>query len=123
MKQLFRAVTLINLFFPFLGKTLYAQSTNYSVHANIIYRFTKYVNWPDNKKQGDFIIGVIGDTPLFDELKNITSNKVSGTQKIVIQKFTTSQTSYNCNILFITDEESGSLKKLFLQRKALQSLL
>jgi hypothetical protein len=28
------------------------QETDYAVHANIIYHFTKYIDWPDNKKSG-----------------------------------------------------------------------
>jgi hypothetical protein len=63
---------------------LHAWAQNaYAVHANIIYRFTKYINWPDDKKAGDFVIGVIGDTPLYDELKIFISNKTASGQPFV----------------------------------------
>jgi len=32
------------------------QGTNYSVQANIIYHFTKYIDWPADRKSGDFIM-------------------------------------------------------------------
>src|ERR1700704_3406195 len=35
------------------------QATDYAVQANIIYHFTKYIDWPGYKKSGDFIIGII----------------------------------------------------------------
>lgn len=88
------------------------QRTNYAVHANIIYHFTKYINWPADKKSGDFIIGVVGETPLYDELKASTAGKAVGAQKIVIREFSPSDTSFNSHILFVTAEESRRLKKI-----------
>ncbi len=93
--------------------TSYAQrETDYKVHANIIYRFTKYIEWPANKKSGDFIIGIVGDSPLFEDLKNLSANKTVGNQKIVVIKMSPSANSYNCHILFIGEEESGRLKRI-----------
>lgn len=88
------------------------QETNYAVHANIIYHFTKYINWPTEKKSGDFIIGVVGETRLYDELKSSTAGKTVGAQKIVIREFSPSATSFDCHILFITDQESRRIKKI-----------
>jgi hypothetical protein len=88
------------------------QATNYAVHANIIYHFTKYIDWPNEKKAGDFIIGIAGDTPLYEELKRNLTNKKVGNQKIVIRKFSSSASSFNCHILFVSDEESNSMKKI-----------
>ena len=88
------------------------HTMDYSVHASIIYHFTKYIDWPESRKSGDFIIGVIGETPLFDELKKIMASKKALNQKIVIRHFSPSQTTYDCHILFLSEEESGSLKKI-----------
>jgi hypothetical protein len=88
------------------------NTMDYSVQANIIYHFTKYINWPENHKSGDFIIGVIGETPLFDELKKIIVSKKALNRKIVIRHFSPSQTTYDCHILFLSEEESGSLNNI-----------
>ena len=95
-----------------LSKIKAQHETDYKVHANIIYRFTKYIDWPVNKKSGDFIIGIVGESPLYDDLKSLSANKTVGSQKIVVVKMSPSASSYNCHILFITDEESSSLKKI-----------
>lgn len=107
------------------GFSAHAQQTmDYSVHANIIYHFTKYINWPDDKKTGDFVIGVVGDSPLFDKLKNLSNlNKTVGTQKIVVKKYSSSAQSFNCHILFIGEEESSSLKKIAANTTASSILL
>ena len=89
-----------------------AQRNPYAIHANIVYHFTKYINWPEDKKTGDFVIGIVGDSPLYDELKSFVANKTAGSQKIVIKKFPANASAYPCNILFISEEESKSLKKI-----------
>jgi hypothetical protein len=106
-----RAVFLINVMLLsfFHGK---AQQNDYAVQANIIYHFTKYIDWPGDKKTGDFVIGIVGDSPLFDELKNTVSSKSVGGQRIVIKKFAGGAPSYNCHILFISEEASGSIKRI-----------
>jgi YfiR/HmsC-like len=106
-----------------VSKMAAQQGTNYSVNANIIYHFTKYINWPSDKKSGDFIIGIVGDTPLYDELKSITANKSAGSQKIVIMKYRASAHIFNCHILFISEDESGNLKKIVLATTGTSTLL
>jgi hypothetical protein len=85
---------------------------SYAIQANIIYRFTKYINWPDDKKAGEFVIGVVGETTLYDELTNYTVNKSVSGRPIVVKKLSASASSYSCQILFISDEESGSIKRI-----------
>ena len=85
---------------------------NYAVYANIIYRFTKYIDWPDDKKSGDFVIGIVGNSPVYNELVSFTANKTVGNQKIVVKKISPSANSYDCYILFIGDDASKYLKKI-----------
>src|ERR1700710_367766 len=82
-----------------LGRTkIHAQQTmDYTIHANIIYRFTKYINWPESKKTGDFVIGIVGDSPLFDVLTKFIINKTAGSQRIIIKKFSASNDVFNCH--------------------------
>lgn len=104
-------LVIIFLLQPF-SKVQAQQEADYAVHANIIYHFTKYIDWPGNKKSGDFIIGIVGDTPLYDEMKNNIARKMVGDQKIVVKKFSSSSGSFDCHILFISDNESSSMKKI-----------
>ena len=99
----------------FLSSFYYGRgqpAIDYSVHANIIYHFTKYIDWPANRKSGDFIIGVVGESAVFDELEKTTSNKKAGSQKIVVRRFSPFQTAFDCHILFVTEDEGGSLKRI-----------
>jgi hypothetical protein len=102
------------LFFSLLfSLSVYAQDElNYSVHANIIYHFTKYIDWPSYKKTGDFVIGIIGETPLSSELKKAVAGKKVGDQNIIVKKFSSSESSFSCQILFVSNAAAGSIKKI-----------
>jgi hypothetical protein len=88
------------------------QSMDYAIHANIIYHFTKYVNWPDDRKSGDFVIGIVGESPLYEKLRKFIANKTVCGQRIVIRKYSASAQNFDCHILFIGDDERHSLKKI-----------
>jgi hypothetical protein len=119
-----KKLTLISIFLLLALPVIKAQTTiDYAVHANIIYRCTKYIEWPDNMKTGDFVIGVVGNSPLYDELKNFTANKAVGNQKIVIKKFSSSSASFNCHILFIDEDESRNVKKIASQTEGTPTLI
>ena len=109
-----RKITLMGFFlFILLTVTkISAQSIDYSVHASIIFRFTKYVEWPQEKKYDNFVIGVVGDSPLIDILTKTTRNKTVGIQKIEVKQFSVTAASFPCQILLICEDESSRLKKI-----------
>ena len=122
-----RKYKMIGLLVIFLIRSFSAihaqQETIYAVYANIIYHFTKYIDWPPEKKSGDFIIGVTGNSPLYDELKKNIAYKMAGDQRIIIKKFSSSAGSFNCHILFISDDESSNMKKIVARTAGTSTLL
>jgi hypothetical protein len=121
IKWHYKAILILSLL---LFALFHAWAQNdYTIHANIIYRFTKYINWPDDKKNGDFVIGIVGDSPLFEELKNFTANKMVAGQQIVVKKYTATASSYSCHILFLGDDESGSVKRIVANTAGTPTLL
>jgi hypothetical protein len=81
----------VRFFFTVLAFVLltkgFSQTADYKFHSVFIYNFTKYIQWPATQQSGDFVIAVMGNSPVFDELSKITANKTVGTQKIVVKKF------------------------------------
>jgi hypothetical protein len=96
---------------------------DYAVHANIIYHFTKYIDWPPAQKSGDFVIGVVGDSPLYDALKKAVSLKTAGQQRIVVKRLSPSLASFDCQILFVTAGHSSSLKKIISRSAGVPMLI
>jgi hypothetical protein len=99
------------------------QGSDYAVQANIIYHFTKYIDWPESKKTGDFIIGIVGDSPIYEQLKTTLANKKVGDQDIVIKKLSSSAAYLTCHILFISEEESDNIKKINSKTASIATLL
>src|SRR5688572_30607728 len=113
LKNVLHLVLLTIVFITSMDNKVQAQNNiNYAIHANIIYRFTKYIDWPASHKGGDFVIGIVGESPLFDELKNFITNKTVGEQRIVIRRITVSSGSFNGHIIFIPENENDKLKKI-----------
>jgi len=103
---------LLFLFLHFVSFVMAQKETGYVVHANIMYRFTKYIDWPAATKQGDFNIGVVGDSPMYEELKKSIAGKMVGDQKINIKKVTCTEPVIGCQIIFISSDACKNIKKI-----------
>ncbi|HWB93565.1 MAG TPA: YfiR family protein [Puia sp.] len=101
------------------GGRLWAQTNPiYPIEANIVYHFTKYIDWPNKDEPGDFVIGVIGNSPVFDEMVKLMGQRTAGGKKITIKKFQPNSGSFVCHILFITEEAHSCLKTVAAQTAA-----
>lgn len=63
--------------------------------------FIRYVGWPEEVKQGDFIIGVLKNNQLAQQLKVNTQGKKFGYQNIVVEEFKKVEDVSNCQILYV----------------------
>src|SRR5688572_25601103 len=106
-KKIFASILLLKI-----AATAFGQSPDYTLHANIIYHFTKYIDWPAEKTQDEFTIGILGDSPLLDALRISVANKKAGNQKIMVKHYRPSAPNYDCQILFVSMEESDDIKKI-----------
>lgn len=86
-----------------------AESPEYNVKAAFIYNFTKFVEWPEDLSAADrpFVIGILGEDPFGNVLDETVSNKTVRDKRIVVRRFSRSEDTKDCKILFI----SGSGKE------------
>lgn len=70
--------------------------------------FIRYVGWPEESKQGDFVIGVMKNSLLASELKSQTVGKKFGFQNIVVKEFNTINEVSDCQILYVSQGFSFS---------------
>lgn len=92
---------------------LFSQSSIPAAQSVFIYNFTRLIEWPSEYKSGDFTIGVIGSSEVFNELKNYTASKMVGVQPIKVVKFNTAAEVSKCHILFVAygkTKELGEIK-------------
>lgn len=80
--------------------------------ALFIYNFTKYIEWPQSKQAGNFVIGIYGDNPIQKELSVIAQKKRVGNQQIAVKKITSVADAKSCNMVFVPQNKSGDAKQI-----------
>ena len=83
-----------------------------------IYNFTKYIKWPEEFKNDQFEIGVVGDSKITDELEELAKVKKVGKQSIRVKKISSINEGTNYHILIISEGASDQLDEI---RKKLQN--
>lgn len=72
------------------------------------FNFVRYIGWPPASKHGDFVIGVVKNPGIANNLKSITATKKFGYQNIVIKEFKKIEEITNCQILYISSTANYS---------------
>ncbi|HEY4799207.1 MAG TPA: YfiR family protein, partial [Bacteroidia bacterium] len=83
---------------------------DYKAYTLFLYNFMKYIEWPD--PTGDFVIGVMGDSPIKNDLKTLSENKKAKGRKIVVKILATADDAAGCNMIYIPSEKSSFLKPI-----------
>ena len=100
------------------------NNSNSKIKATFIYNFTKYIDWPEKYKEGNFVIGVLGTTPFYNDLTALLTKKSVGKQIFEIKSFTNVESiSGNCHILFIPVANSGMMPDVLKKMKGKNTLI
>lgn len=97
--------------------------TNAKIKAVFIYNFTKYIEWPQAYKEGEFTIGIVGETPLYSELIKMTETKKVANQTLEVKKFSSPNDVTKCHILYVSKDKSQSLTEIIKKVKNNSTLL
>ena len=92
----------------------YGQAdTNAKIKSLFIYNFAKYVEWPVEMRDGDFVIGILGNYPtLHSELSVMAQTKTRGNQSFKITSYNSIGDVGKCHILFVEAGLSGQLSEV-----------
>ena len=95
--------TLLLILFIFSSAIVFSQTVagEATLKAAFIYNFTKYIEWKSEDMQSDFVIGVIGNSPVTTPLAEISKTNKAKNRKIVIRYYDKPENISGCNILFI----------------------
>ena len=96
--------------------------TKYKVYSGFMNYFTKYVQWPTDSKSEDFVIAVVGNSPLADELQPLAGRMV-GSKKIVVKTFNSANSVNTGHIIFVSEDQSSGLAAISNKAKQLNSLV
>jgi len=85
-----------------------AAQTQARFQALFLYNFTRYIEWPAFNSH-EFVIGVVGKSPIYSELLTIAQGKKVSLKDIKVKKFASGEEITACQILFVSNDASSSL--------------
>ncbi len=97
--------------------------TNAKYKVMFVYNFTKYFEWPQSYKEGNFLIGILGNSPLISELDKMAFSKSAGSQQFEIRKFLSIREVENCHMLIVAPDVATPLSEIISKIKKNSTLL
>jgi hypothetical protein len=84
----------------------------HEVYSMMVFNFTKYVQWPDHATSGEFVIGVVGNTDIYNTLNGWYGGKPRGSKTYIVKKFNSEAEITDCHVLYIDKSKSGEFESL-----------
>jgi hypothetical protein len=101
-----------------------SEEAGAKIKAIYIYNFTKYIEWPTEYKEGNFVIGIYGtNAPLLSELNKMASSKLVGSQKLEIKSINSPSEAAQCHIIYILSDNSGQISEVINKIKGKSTLI
>jgi hypothetical protein len=88
------------------------KDTSAMIKASYIYNFAKLIDWPASEKKGNFIIGIMGEASMYQQLVNKYNGKSIGSQPIEIRKISNTLNFTTCHVLFVDQDFSNHLEDI-----------
>ena len=70
--------------------------------------FIRYIGWPEETRQGDFVIGVVRDREIASWLTKQSAGKKFGFQSVVIKEFRSADEVTNCQVIYVSSNVNFS---------------
>lgn len=84
----------------------------YSVKAAFIYKFTNYIEWDAGIKGDEFVVCVLGSSPINEALAAIAKSSMAKGKKMMVKHCQTTDEVGNCQILFISQKAAQPLPEI-----------
>ncbi len=80
-----------------------------NLKAAFIYNFTKYIDWGPYDRDGIFVIGVTGDSPIIESLNAIAASSKINNKRVIVKTIDSGVGISDCDIVFISKKSRMSL--------------
>lgn len=100
-----------------------SYDTNAKMKALYVYNFTKYIDWPEAYKQGNFIIGLLGETSIKGELDKVAATRKAVNQTIEIKQYASIADIGECHMLYVSKEKSAQFNAAVQKTKGKSTLV
>lgn len=95
MKRLIVLIVIITI--PLIS---FCQEAKYK--ATFTLNFIRYIGWPEASTKGDFVIGVLKNKEVADNMREQSTGKKFGFQDVVIKEFKSVDEINSCQVIFVS---------------------
>lgn len=78
---------------------LYSQEAKFK--ATFTLNFIRYIGWPESSMKGDFVIGVLKNKEVAEQLREQSAGKKFGFQDVIVKEFKTVEEIGPCQVIFV----------------------
>ena len=93
-----------------------AQTSEYTIKAAFLERFTRFVEWPEESAVSDttesFVLGIIGENPFGSILEQLYATQKIKNKEVEIQSLSNLDEISGCHLLFISKSKGKELSKI-----------
>ena len=79
----------------------------HEVYSMMVFNFVKYVQWPADDNNKEFVIGVVGNNEIYNTLTTWYGGKAKGAKTYIIKKFNNAAEVTDCQVIFIDKSKSN----------------
>lgn len=83
------------------------QEENYI--SMYLLNFTRYIEWPEEKRTGNFVIEVLGHVSVYERLKEESRGKMAGSQPIEVRNYMDAEDIGDPHIMFVGHWQSRQM--------------
>lgn len=80
--------------------------------AVFVYNFIEYVRWPDAAESDVFSLGILGDSPLVEPLREISEKRKVKGKRLEVKVFPDATALEPCEVLFVSQDHATELESL-----------
>jgi hypothetical protein len=106
--QLLLVILLLSSF-TFLRKQ---TNEEYSVKAAFVYKFTNYIEWDNGIRGDDFVVCVLGQSPITGALNAVAAKATVKGKRMVVKQCQTTDEIGTCQVLFISQRATQPLSEI-----------
>jgi hypothetical protein len=88
------------------------QAEEYALKAAFVYNFTKFIEWDSSNNDDEFVICVLGYSPIIKALADIAQTKTVNGKKIIIKQHYKPEDIRFCHILFVPKQSSYPISEI-----------
>jgi hypothetical protein len=109
--------------FALCAQTIPDDNTVAIIRANYLYQFSNYNDWPAETKKGPFVVGIVGNSDVFDIMVSKYASKPIGSQLLTVMEANEVLTAPQVHVLFIDRSKKAELAKYTREFRGTSTLI